>query len=374
MPHSPEPQTSLPENAPGVSTGTSMPPDVPADVHASVEAAAKATPTGFRAYLKLARPKQWTKSAFVLVGPLYGLVDHPKPLVETLVPALIAAVGFALLASACYAINDIVDAPKDRLHPRKKWRPVASGAISPRGATIFAGILAVLGCAALVSYGEARWIVLALGLVYAANVMVYSYSLKRVVIADVMCLSLGFVIRVLAGCAAAGVSPSTWLLNCTLFFAMFLAFGKRLGERRTIVGDASTIRSVQSAYTDELLRMMTLVTGVVTLLTYAGYVQSRDGTFRYVLTGAAKSTDAVGGTVDTTDVANGVANTIADSSAGFNALWPTLIPVTYALLRAIVLLERGRYDDPTELASKDFPMQLAVVAFAACTIAAVFLT
>jgi 4-hydroxybenzoate polyprenyltransferase len=305
----------------------------------------------------------------VLIGPLYGLIDRDVSLREAMapmiVPALATAVGFALIASACYAINDVVDAPKDRLHPRKRSRPVASGAVSPATARLFAAVLAVAGLAVLLLVGDARWAVVALGLAYAANVMAYSFALKRIVIADVMCLSLGFVVRVLAGCAAAGVAPSTWLLNSTLFLAMFLAFGKRLGERRTVGQDASaSVRSVHGAYTDELLRMMTLVTGVVTLLTYAGYVQSRDATFGVPLpTHPAQPTIPV---VPTPAAPSAAASAIPE----INALWFTLIPVTYALLRAIVLLERGRYDDPTEMASKDLPMQAAVLAFIACTVAA----
>lgn len=304
------------------------------------------------ACVRLARPKQWSKSIFVLIGPLYGLMDHAMPLSQALAPALWAALGFALLASACYAVNDVVDAPKDRLHPRKRLRPVASGRISPAAAYAFSGAMALAGCGALLLTGSARLIVLGMGLLYAANVMAYSFNLKRRVIADVMSLSFGFVLRVLAGCAAAGVSPSTWLLNCTLFLAMFLAFGKRLGERRTVGAAAASVRGVQAVYTDELLRMMTLVTGIVTLLTYAGYVQSRDATFSVAIFGSGA----------------------AGHAPGLNVLWFTLIPVTYALLRAIVLLERGRYDDPTEMATRDWPLQVSVAAFGAITVLAFMLT
>ncbi len=304
------------------------------------------------AFIRLARPKQWAKSVFVLIGPLYGLMDHAMPLAQALKPALWAALGFALLASACYAVNDVVDAPKDRLHPRKRLRPIASGRISPMAAYAFAGVMTLAGCGALLMTGSARWIVLTLGLLYAANVMAYSFSFKRRVIADVMSLSFGFVLRVLAGCSAAAVSPSTWLLNCTLFLAMFLAFGKRLGERRTVGASVASVRGVQAVYTDELLRMMTLVTGVVTLLTYAGYVQSRDDSFKLAIFSPGPS----------------------GHTPGMNVLWFTLIPVTYALLRAIVLLERGKFDDPTEMATRDWPLQVAVASFGAITVLAFMMT
>lgn len=331
--------------------------DGDAPAHAPVVHGLPAEPDAARqplalAFIRLARPKQWAKSIFVLIGPLYGLMDHAMAMEQALTPALWAALGFALLASACYAVNDVVDAPKDRLHPRKRLRPVASGRIAPMAAYGFAAVMAGAGCGALLLTGSARWLVLGMGLAYAANVMAYSYWLKRRVIADVMSLSFGFVLRVLAGCAAASVSPSTWLLNCTLFLAMFLAFGKRLGERRTVGASVASVRGVQAVYTDELLRMMTLVTGVVTLLTYAGYVQSRDDSFKFAIFGTGS----------------------AGPAPGLNVLWFTLIPVTYALLRAIVLLERGRYDDPTEMATRDWPLQVAVAAFGAITVLSFMLT
>jgi decaprenyl-phosphate phosphoribosyltransferase len=306
-------------------------------------------PTGILAWLKLLRPKQWFKSAFVLIGPLYGWRDADVPLAEILLPAMLAGVAFALVSSACYIVNDIVDAPRDRLHPRKKRRPIAAGVISPRSAFVAAGVLVLVaaGCVwllALVNPFDASqaWmanfaitgVAIALS-VYALNVTAYSVALKHYVIMDVMCLALGFVIRVLGGCAAVGVHPSSWLLNCTFFLAMFLAFGKRLGERRTMGGSeaAASVRIVQSAYTDELLRMSVVVTAVATLVTYAGYVQSRESAFLY----------------------------------GFNLLWLTMLPATFGMFRAIVLLERGTYDDPTELAAKDRAFQAAAITFVGIT-------
>lgn len=300
--------------------------------------------------IKLARPVQWSKSVFVLVGPLYSLVDDelkksgPRPLSEILAhltPAFLAAAIFALVSSACYVVNDVLDAPKDRLHPRKRRRPIASGAVTPTLALAWAAILLGGAIAALIAVpSEVRlWVGVTAGL-YAANVNAYSLWFKHVPVMDVLCLSLGFVIRVFGGCAAVGIAPTSWLLNSTLFLAMFLSFGKRLGERRTMGGGdaAATIRGVHAVYTDDLLRMAVVVTAVATLVTYAGYVQGREK-----------------------DLA----------VAGFNILWFTMLPATYALLRCMVLLDRGRYDDPTVLASKDWPTQAAFALFAVITTVAV---
>lgn len=306
-------------------------------------------PFSIPALIKLARPHQWVKSVFVLLGPLYGLRDLPhERWREVILQGLVAAGVFALASSACYIYNDLRDVEADRHHPRKRKRPIASGAITPSVAVIMM-VLLVLGGGALSLLLDSAFrpgTLLLVGL-YMFNVLAYSASLKHRVIADVLSLSLGFVLRVIGGCVAVGVMPSTWLLNCTLFLAMFLAFAKRLGERRTAVAagyDAAIARSVQGKYTDELLRMSVVVTAVATLITYAFYVQSRENA-------ASFHTPLV--------------------PAGINWLWFTILPATYALLRSMVLIERGAYDDPTEMFIKDNPLRLAGIVFIAITIAVV---
>lgn len=317
----------------------------------SSEPAPATATTGPAAYVRLARPKQWAKSAFVLIGPLYGLADHKGNLASVAVSAGVAAAVFALVSSACYIVNDVADAPRDRLHPRKRFRPIAAGTVSPaQGLAFAAGLVALATVLLFTLSGPAFWWVAALAGIYAANVVAYSLVLKRLVILDVISLAMGFVLRVLAGCGAVGVTPSTWLLNSTLFLAMFLAFGKRLGERRTMGGDAAMVRSVQSAYSDELLRMTVVVTGVATLITYAGYVQARE----------ARMLDSL-------------QHLGLGTGGWFNPLWLTIVPAMYGLLRAILLLERGRYDDPTELVVKDRPTLLAAVLFALMTVGIVVL-
>lgn len=303
---------------------------------------ADARPGGLPALVRLVRPHQWLKQAFVLVGPVYGGVLARA---EVWGPVVAALAAFCLASSACYIVNDLRDQGADRLHPRKRHRPIASGAVSSRTAAALAAVLLIAALAAVaavypLALPRGQTIALQSTLLvggavalYVVNTMAYSLALKRLVIADVMSLSLGFVLRVLGGCAAAMVEPSSWLLNVTLFVSMFLAFGKRLGERRTMGEQASAARSVQSGYTDDMLRMMVAVTAVACLVTYAGYVQAQ----------AARYTH------------------------GFNLLWLTTIPALYAMLRAIVQMERGRFDDPTELAGKDRPFQAAGVLFVLIT-------
>ncbi|MGH7243305.1 MAG: UbiA prenyltransferase family protein [Phycisphaerales bacterium] len=291
-------------------------------------------------YVRLLRPVQWAKSVFLLIGPAYGFANQdwdPWAAKSGWPTLLLAVIAFSLASSACYIVNDILDAPADRHHPRKKNRPIASGRVSVGAAIGVAAclVLATAGAILLMGGTAAIWTTAIVG-VYVLNVIAYSAILKHIVIADVISLSMGFVLRVLAGCAAVSVTPTTWLLNTTFFLAMFLAFGKRLGERRSLGSEAAAAaRGVQAGYTDELLRQSVVVTAVVTLMTYAIYVQSQDA--KYIL--------------------------------GFNLMWLTILPATYAMLRAIVLLERGTYDDPTQLASKDRPFQLAALTFGLFTLA-----
>lgn len=300
--------------------------------------------------LRLARPNQWAKGAFVIVGPLYAAATdaggaHTSRLTSSgLVAVLGAVLSFGFASSACYVFNDLRDVDFDRAHPRKRNRPIASGTVGASTARAWAVTLLALAAAsillALVPDASPRqparaasWLAVAVG-VYILNTSLYSLCFKRIVVLDVISLASGFVLRVMGGCAAAGVTPSSWLLDVTFFVSMFLAFGKRLGERRSLGTAAGGVRAVLTSYTDELLRMAVVVTGVATLITYAGYVQDK-----------------------------GDKHTL-----GFNLLWLTMLPATYGLLRCIVLLEQGAYDDPTELAAKDRPFQVSVLVFLLLTV------
>lgn len=306
-----------------------------------------------RGLIRVMRLHQWSKGVFVLIGPLFALADgklQDMPRAELALATLCAFVGFGLAASGCYVFNDIADVDRDKAHPRKCKRPLASGQVPIGIAKVFGICILIASSASVLGIpSELRIWVFGLLVLYIANVMLYSGGLKHIVIVDVLCLSSGFVIRVLGGCAAVGVTPSTWLLNATLFLSMFLAFGKRLGERRHLGGDeaAMAARDVQQHYTDQMLRMFVVVTGVATLLTYTSYVQSRHDDFVYNFVSRQGS---------------------LDEAFGFNLMWVTVAPATLALLRTITLLMRGRYDDPTELALKDNMVRVAGLAFVASTV------
>lgn len=302
-----------------------------------------------RGLIRLARPHQWTKGVFVLLGPLFAIADGKltdMPRTELALATGLTFLGFCLAASGCYVFNDLADVERDRAHPRKKNRPLASGVVPVGIAKVFGISLLVLSLACSLGVpAELRLWVIGLIILYIANVMCYSAGLKHIVIIDVLSLSSGFVLRVLGGCAAVGITPSTWLLNATLFLSMFLAFGKRLGERRHMGSDeaATAARDVQQHYSDQMLRMFVVVTGVATLLTYISYVRSQEVDYLYIF--ATRQ----GG--------------LNNEGFGMNLLWITVAPATLALLRTITLLMRGRYDDPTELALHDNMVRVAGLVF-----------
>ncbi|MGD9690698.1 MAG: UbiA family prenyltransferase [Phycisphaerales bacterium] len=303
------------------------------------------------ALVRLARVKQWAKGVFVFVAPLYG---GKLSSAEGWGAALIGFLAICLASSACYVYNDLRDVDADRAHPRKRRRPIASGAVSVPTARVFMGCLLLGALAALAGLWyaagstSAGWVAAACGL-HVGNMLVYSARFKHIVILDVISLALGFVLRVLVGCAAVMVEPSPWLLNVTFFLAMFLAFGKRLGERRTMGDDASAARRVQASYTDELLRMVVVVTAVATLLTYAGWVQ-----------GLAER--------DASSLAPSLHPQSFTPAAHAALFWITMLPATFGVFRCMVLVERGDYDDPTELATRDRPFQAAALLFVLITV------
>jgi 4-hydroxybenzoate polyprenyltransferase len=216
------------------------------------------------------RPSQWTKNLLVFAGLIFGqrLMDP-----DAAATAAAAFVIFCALSGVVYLINDVRDRDADRLHPSKRHRPIASGAVPP--ATAMATTL-VLAAGALAG---AFAINLSFGLVAAAYVVllsVYSMSLKHVVILDVLTLSGGFVLRALGGAVAVGVEFSHWLLLLTLLLALFLALSKRRAELVALADGATAHRRILAEYSPYLLDQMIGVVTSSTLLAYAFYTISAE--------------------------------------------------------------------------------------------------
>lgn len=170
------------------------------------------------------RPREWTKNAFVLAPLIFSgkLSDG-----DAVLAASGAAAAFCAMASAGYLLNDVHDAERDRQHPTKRFRPVASGAVAPSTALALA---AVLGVGAVAASAAMSLPLAGLVLAYGAATAAYSLRLKHIVIVDVMTISGLFLLRVYAGSVAIDVTASEWLVFCTAAFALFLAFTKRRQE------------------------------------------------------------------------------------------------------------------------------------------------
>jgi decaprenyl-phosphate phosphoribosyltransferase len=171
--------------------------------------------------IRLLRIRQWVKNAFI-AAPLFFTPSVVSP--ESVLRVVAGIVCFCALSSAVYILNDYVDRESDRLHETKRHRPLASGAVSPATALAMMGVLVLAGFTGAVTLdlGFAS-----IGAAYFALNVAYSFGLKRVPILDVMIIALGFVLRVYAGGALIGVSPTVWIIVCTGLLALFLALAKR---------------------------------------------------------------------------------------------------------------------------------------------------
>jgi decaprenyl-phosphate phosphoribosyltransferase len=222
-----------------------------------------------RSILKAVRPHQWVKNLFVAAPLVFAkrMGDLPSDL-----RAAAAFAAFCLLSSAVYLINDIVDLEKDRAHPIKRNRPIASGALKPEIARVLAGLFAVaaLGGGLFLGWGFA---LTATG--YLALNAAYSFRLKRIAFVDVACISIGFLLRVLAGAFAIAVPPSRWLLLCTLLLSSLLGFGKRAHELRIGGEDGHLHREVLGDYDPRVLRALLVVLGAATTIAYLMYTRTQ---------------------------------------------------------------------------------------------------
>ncbi|MFM9972074.1 MAG: decaprenyl-phosphate phosphoribosyltransferase [Burkholderiales bacterium] len=175
-------------------------------------------------FIALARPAHWIKNGFVLMGLLFGHGWNNPPLLRDV---WFCFAAFCLVSSAVYAFNDFMDREADRAHPKKRERPVASGAISGSAALIFAICLALGGLALAAT---ASTIAVGLVLAYIALNLGYSLGLKHVVVLDVFLISAGFMLRILVGTLGIGIEPSNWLIFCGFTLTLFLGFVKRRSE------------------------------------------------------------------------------------------------------------------------------------------------
>lgn len=221
------------------------------------------------------RPRQWTKNIFVFAGLVFsGQLSDPVLLSRVVLGFLL----FSFASSSIYILNDLVDLNNDRKHPEKRKRPLAAGnlkiGIAYWGATLLF-LMAVAGSVIL----DATFLLIVL--VYCFINLAYSFVIKHMVILDILTIAFGFVLRVLAGTALAGVRPSDWLIVCTLMVSLFLGFSKRRQELTAGGEAAGKQRKVLKNYSAGFLDQMIGVVTACTVLSYALYTISPETVQRF---------------------------------------------------------------------------------------------
>jgi 4-hydroxybenzoate polyprenyltransferase len=224
--------------------------------------------TPLRAALVSLRPRQWSKNLLLFAGIVFAaqLGDADR-----WVEAVTAFVAYCAASSAAYLVNDVRDAPHDRRHPVKRWRPIARGELSTRVALGLAALLAALALALAAALGP--WSVLFLA-GFVALQAAYSLGLKHIVIVDVMAIGGLFVIRAAAGAEAVDVRISPWLLLCTALLALFLGLAKRRGELVLVHAQATPGRPVLDGYSLALVDHLVTVVAASTVIAYSLYTFS----------------------------------------------------------------------------------------------------
>ncbi|MBU4349092.1 decaprenyl-phosphate phosphoribosyltransferase [bacterium] len=235
-------------------------------------------------YIHLLRPKHWIKNIFVFAALIFSLNLFN---IIKLAASLQAFFAFCLTSSFVYIINDIIDIEQDRKHPKKRNRPIPSGKISIKNATTIS-IVCLITSITLAYFVNLNTLIVIL--VYIFVNIFYSIKIKNVVILDVMFIALGFILRMIAGATAIGVSFSNWILLTTFCISLFLGFGKRRGEiLLTNNNTQNNARFVLKLYSMQFLDYMIMSSVTLTIISYALYtidskVIKRFGTDKLIYT------------------------------------------------------------------------------------------
>lgn len=287
------------------------------DLTASVLRAESSRATSISELVAALRVRQWTKNLLLFAGLLFSAsLGDPTRWLE----AVAAFTAFCAVSSASYLVNDVCDAERDRLHPRKRLRPIARGSISRRAALAAAAALALFGLALAAAIGPVTVAILA---GFAAVQLAYSVRLKHVAFVDVLVIATLFVVRAAAGAQAIDVRISPWLLVCTALLALFLGLSKRRAELRLQPPGSDLARPSLTAYRRVPVDRLMSVVAAATVLAYGLYV--------------ATSPEAA-------------------------ELAVTVVLVVSAVARYLMLVRRrGEGEEPERLLLHDRPILLAVI-------------
>ncbi|MPY96781.1 MAG: decaprenyl-phosphate phosphoribosyltransferase [Actinophytocola sp.] len=293
--------------------------------------ATRGAPGAIAGVLRTARPKQWVKNVLVLAAPFTAgkLADA-----SVLIDAGIAFLAFSLVASAVYLINDAVDVEADRAHPTKCRRPIAAGAVPiplAYGAAVvfFAGGMAV---GALT-----RWELLVVLGIYAGVQVGYCFGWKHQPVVDLCIVASGFLMRAIAGGAAAGIVLSQWFLLVTAFGSLFMVSGKRYAEIVLFERTGAKIRSSLKKYSASYLRFVWAASAAIVIMAYCLWAfeirQDADGPVWAVV---------------------------------------SMVPFVIAILRYAVDVDGGNAGEPEEIALNDRVLQILGLGWVASLVAAFY--
>lgn len=285
------------------------------------------------AMIRLIRPKQWTKNLLLFAALVFAhkLLDLQAVLLATL-----GFVSFCAAASSVYVVNDILDLERDRLHPVKRHRPIASGVVSPALAAVLGLLLTVGSLTLSFAIGPAFGVAT---VTYLGMSHFYSLEGKNIAILDVMLIAAGFVIRAVAGALVIGVESSNWFILCTLFLAIFIALCKRKAEMLALSEGAEATRPVLRFYTLDALNAFIATSMAGVLIAYALYVL----------------------------------DTRFTSSMSFQVLTLTLPFVMFGVFRYYLLVETSHAGERAEeVLLVDRPIQACVLGFTVVAILAVY--
>jgi len=287
----------------------------------------------FKFLLIALRPHQWTKNLVVLAALIFAQKLFHWP---SVIGAIWAFLIFCVVSGAVYLLNDLIDLKKDRLHPVKRSRPIASGELSKQF-SIFVGLILVFtGFFTAISLDIKFGITV---IVYFFVMAAYCLVLKNIVIVDVLVVAMGFVLRAVAGAFAINVAVSNWLLVCTLLLALFLALSKRRHELTLLLDEAAEHRSILGEYSSYLLDQMIAVVSASTLVTYGLYASAPETVAKF-------GTDGL--------------------------IW-TLPFVLYGILRYLYLVHRKeKGGSPTLVLLNDKPILVTVTLWAATVITVIY--
>lgn len=244
----------------------------------TVSSSATGTGSTVSGLIRLLRPKQWTKNLLLFAALLFSFEEIRT---ETILATLLGFILFSLVAGCVYILNDFVDRDRDRQHPVKKYRPMASGQVNPSHALMFGIILLILSVGTAFMMNPLFGV---LCIVYFLLNVSYSFVLKHLVILDMMTIAAGFVLRAIAGGVLIYVPFTPWFLICTMLLSLFLAIGKRRNELTLLEGNTGSHRKVLDNYSITLLDQFNTIVTTATIISYSLFTFTSDRTIHLMWT------------------------------------------------------------------------------------------